>query len=154
MVSQETLDYLDSMQKNARPNMWERPEEVARSVLEVEPNKNNIINSDTTKANLNPLELRSYRAIAGVINLTIFAEENHGWNLYKVKRFLEQENISTTVPSRAKSGWAISLAKTTTNVNVNEIKEHAVSIQNEFDQKKGFLQKLPIVGGMLGRKGE
>ncbi len=149
MVSQETIAYLDSLGQTQRPNMWERPEEVARSVLEAEPNENQITDSDTTKANLNPLELRSYRAIAGVINLAKFAEANHDWDLTKVISFLRHENIVTTVPSRAKSGWATAMAKTTTNVNRNEIKEEAVAIQDKFDNNPGMLSKIPILGKFI-----
>lgn len=145
MVSQDTIDRLEQMDQQQRPNLWERPEEVARSVLESEPNTNQITDNDTTKANFNPLELRSYRAIAGVINLTMFAEQNHGWDLTKVLNFLKHENISTSVPSRAKSGWATAMAKTTTNVNVNEIKDQAAAIQNKFDRKGGIMSKIPIV---------
>jgi len=152
MVSEETLRYLDSLGQRQKPNMWEQPEEVARAVLESEPDENGVTTPDTTKSNFNPPELRSYRAIGGTINLSVWAEENHGWDLSKARKFLKQENIVTSIPSRAKNGWGTAMAKTQTNVNRNEIREEAAMISNNFDNRKGFMDKIRSRIPLLGNK--
>jgi hypothetical protein len=137
-----------------RPNMFERPEDISRHLLEVEKNKAGVINLDSSRANLNPHELMTVRAIGSLLNEIIYVEKMTTWRFTDLKDHLRNEIALTNVPSRAKHGWAAALSKTDRRINVSDTQEMAGDISDEFDDKtkQGLMDKLSNAVPLLRKK--
>ena len=153
-LDQEVQRY-EHLDESERPNYFERPEDVSRHLLEIEPNETGVIDLDTARANLNPEELKSIRAIGGLINdLDLASKLIPEWNFSKDIKFYRNEMSTTTVPSRAKHGWAAVLSKTDKKVNISEAQEMAYDISNAFEQQvdEGLVGKLRETGILKKRQ--
>ena len=152
---QKQARMFDSLEDIERPNYFERPEDVSRHLLEVEPNKTGVINLDSARANLNPHELKTVRAIGSLINDLDLAEQIvPSWDFKTDKAFFKNELATTNVPSRSKHGWAAALSKTDKRVNINDAQDMAFDISSAFEDRveEGLVGKLRETGILKKRQ--
>lgn len=146
---QEQLEQYEHFDELERPNYFEKPEDVSRHLLEIEHNKTGVVDLDSARANLNPQEMKSVRAIGSLINDLDYAMKLiPDWEFKKLNRFFKNELATTNVPSRAKHGWASVLSKTDKRVNVTEAQDMAYDISDAFEQQvdEGLVGKLRETG--------
>jgi hypothetical protein len=131
-------------QYEERPNLFESPESIARHILQVKKSPSGVINEDSARANLNPAEMRSARAVGDLVGELEYAERVCGWNLNEAKEYVKEKLATTNVPSRSKHGFAIVLSKTDRRLNMPETEHFAGEIANTFneDEEQGFMEKL------------
>jgi hypothetical protein len=135
---------LNETDQRYTPNLFDSPEAIARHLLEIEKNETGVVNKDSARANLNPIEMKTVRALGGLINEIEYAEQITGFDLSELKNYYINELATTNVPSRSKSGFAIVLSKTDRRVNTNEINDLAQDISEQFSEEKkpGIFGKL------------
>ena len=153
-LTEEELYQQQLAQQQSIPNLFESPESIARHILETEPNQTGVINKDSARANLNPSELRTVRALGGLINEIEYAEKITGFDLTELKEYYKNEMSTTNVPSRSKDGFAIVLSKTDKHINSQDLQNIASDVSNHFDEEaeQGLLSKIPVVGGFFNKK--
>lgn len=153
-LTQEEQFQQQMLRQQEIPNLFESPEAIARHILETEPNNTGVINKDSARANLNPSELRTVRALGGLINEIEYAEKITGFDLQELKEYYKNEMSTTNVPSRSKDGFAIVLSKTDRRVDSQEINSFAGEVSDHFNNEteQGLLSKLPVVGGFFQKK--
>jgi len=122
------------------PEVFESPEAISKALLETDRYQTMAINTDSTKGNLNPKELRQVRADGGVILEIEEAEgmaQMNGINLdmmiTKIKTNGHQGLLNTT--SRSKSGWVSVLAKTDKHINIQSMEQYASDISDGFNEQ-------------------
>jgi len=137
-------DEEEYMAPQQAPNLFDSPEAIARHLLEVEQNTAGVVNKDSARANLNPTEMRTVRALGGLINEIEYAEKITGFNLNELKIYYQNELATTNVPSRSKGGFAMVLSKTDRRVNAQQIEDMAEDVAEQFDEnvKQGLLGKF------------
>lgn len=126
------------------PNLFDSPEAIARHLLEVQENQAGVVNQDSARANLNPQEMRTVRALGGLINEIEYAEKITGFDLSELKNYYRNELATTNVPSRSKGGFAMVLSKTDRRVNTEQINDLAEDVAEQFNEstKKGLLSGI------------
>lgn len=158
MNEQDLQNQLDNFQTpREMPNMYNRPESVSREIFEVNPSPAKAYNQDTAKANLVRQELNSVKANIGLIaelhrdqeimiDLVFeklkqgkIDQETYDYELQQIERYFERdkdyyrdEQSSTTVPSRSKNGFGMTLAKTDKRIQSTEIDSLALENEKEF----------------------
>lgn len=158
MNEQDLQDQLDNFQTPKEiPNMYNRPESVSREIFEVSPSPAKAYNQDTAKSNLVRQELNAVKANIGLIaelhrdqdimvDLVFekfrqkkIDEKTRDYELQQIERYFERdkdyyrdEQSSTTVPSRGKGGFGLTLAKTDKRIQSTEIDALALENQKEF----------------------
>lgn len=116
--------------KKDRP--FEREEDVAKHLSEIEDYNNPSINKDSGRANNSPDELRAVRANAKVINKLKLGEKLYGWDFESnglIDFFISNRGI-TEVTSRSKHGWMPTLLKSSYNIQQSEV--FAREIEKDF----------------------
>lgn len=137
-----------------RPNYFESPESIARHILEHESRKSEVVNSDSSRANLNPQELRTARIIGILIGEMEYAEKTCNWDLTEAKEEIKDALSIINVPSRSKDGFAVVLSKTDRRVQTAELNQFAGEVADHFDDstEESLASKIPFIGGFLKKK--
>lgn len=149
----EQFEKFEAM-KSQQVNNFESPESIARHILEHERRESEVTSADSSRANLNPHELRVARVIGDLIGDLEYGEKICGWDLREAKEYMKDKLATTNVPSRSKDGFAVVLSKTDRRVQTAELNQFAGEVANHFDEntEQGLLSKLPIIGGMMKKK--
>jgi hypothetical protein len=149
----DTFNRYESM-KGQNVNNFESPESIARHILEHEPRESGAVNADSSRANLNPNEMRTARSIGSFIAEMEYAERICGWDLHEAKENMKDQLSTTNVPSRSKDGFAIVLSKTDRRVQSAELNQFAGEVANHFNEEteEGLLSKIPLLGGLVKKK--
>jgi hypothetical protein len=156
----EQQHYQQFQQKT--PNLFDSPEAIARHLLEVEQNDAGVVNQDSARSNLNPAELRTVRALGGLINEIEYAkkimlsmakdkteQEDIIEHLDELKEYYKNETATTNVPSRSKGGFAMVLSKTDKQVAIQQIESMAEDVADQFDTDK---KKPGLLGSFFKKK--
>jgi len=140
------------------PNFFESPEAIARHIFEIIKSKAGVVNKDSSRANLNKVEMRAVRANGDLISDLAYAEKVCNWDLTHAKEYIQEKVATTNVPSRSKHGYGIWMAKTDRHVSQPEAEQVQNEINSEFndeDVEEALQQKagIPFIGGFLKKKG-
>jgi hypothetical protein len=133
---------------------FESEQAIAQHIFSHEPSPAKAVNSDSPRANLAPQELRTARVLGNLIAVIEAAEKTCGWDLSIAKSEMIDYLSTTNVPSRSKHGYAIYMAKTSKNIQSQEVQGMADRVSNDFDEKteESLLSKIPLLGGFLKKK--
>jgi len=140
--------------KTRMPQYFETPEHISKHLLDIDRYDSPAVNLDSSRANLNPNELRQARADGSLMLELEEAEQTCGWNLASQKSKTHGVIGVLNVTSRAKNGWASVLAKTDKHVNIQTTEQYAEDINEQFNEQtaQGLGSKLSGKIPFLKRK--
>jgi hypothetical protein len=144
-------------QEQESPNFFEAPEAIARHIFEIIKSKAGVVNKDSSRANLNKVEMRAVRANGDLISDLAYAEKVCNWDLTYAKEYIGEKIATTNVPSRSKHGYGIWMAKTDRHISQPEAESMQNQINSEFNEEEveqELQQKagIPIIGRFLKKK--
>jgi hypothetical protein len=144
-------------QQQEIPNMWTRPESSSRHIFEVDPSPSRAYNKDTARGYLVEKEIISVKSNISLIamlhqvekemiNQAIIRAEREKISpeilekeietiqndFERQKDYYRDEQSSTTVPSRSKRGFGMTMAKTDKRIQSSELNDMLIEDEKEF----------------------